>query len=155
LIDSTHITEHAEIMTRRANCTFSARAVLLSLAVLVCAATADDIAPQFAASPGAQRDRTLARITQPPGAESGSDLIRSKMRLESVRDELRSVIATTEARLAEMSENDPQAKTLMATRDAARRNEVAVEKLLQEIGAQLRLKEPWLPASSRSNTPGK
>jgi hypothetical protein len=110
----------------------------LSLAVLVCAATADDIAPQFAASPGAQRDRTLALINNPPGAESGAALIRAKMRLESLRTELRSVIATTEARLAEMSENDPQVKTLMATRDAARRNEVAVEKLLEKIVAQLR-----------------
>jgi hypothetical protein len=121
-----------------ANCTFSARAVLWSLGVSVCAAAADDIAPRFADSPRAQRDRTLALINNPPGGESGADLIRAKMRLESLREELRSVVAKTEARLAEMSENDPQVKTLMATRDAARRNEVAVEKLLEKIVAQLR-----------------
>ena len=77
---------------------------------------------------------------------------RARARLENLRDELRSVIATTKARFSGMSEDDPQAKTLIATRDAARLNEVAVEQLLQKIVAQPRVKEPWLPASSQNGS---
>jgi hypothetical protein len=124
-------------ITPRASRTFSARSVLLSLGILVCEAAADDIAPQLADSPGAQRDRTLALIHSPPGHDSGDALIRAKTRLESLRDELRSVVATTEARLFEMHENDPQAKTLVAIRDAARKNEAAVEMLLKKIVVQV------------------
>jgi hypothetical protein len=117
---------------------FAAGTILLPLRLSLCAAATSDIAPQLADSPGAQRDRLLALIRNTPGAESGTGLINVKMRLEKSRDELRSLIAVTEARLSGMSDNDPQAKTLRATRDAARKNEAEIEKLLEKIVVQLR-----------------